>query len=102
MVQGICSIKTYRLLGKLHKYKSNDSQYSGQKGKPYPNFINFTCTELKNILIFLFFKESLCALYRVTMKFKNQSEDPVNGNDFVKSHFGYLDQNVHFERWKSS
>ena len=57
-----------------------------KKASHIPTLLILHAMNSKNILVFLFFKESPSP--RITIKFKNQLEDPVNGNDYVKRHFG--------------
>ena len=60
---------------------------AGQKGKAYSDYTPFECDELKRFLG-LYMLQGITPSPQIKMKFKDQSEDPVNGNDFVKRHFG--------------
>ena len=56
-------------------------------GGKYKDFTNFTLDELmKHIGLYLF--QGLSPSPQVEMKFHSQSDDPVNGNDFIHSSFG--------------
>ena len=60
---------------------------AGGLGGKYDNFENFTTNELmKHIGLYLL--QALSPSPQVEMKFASQTEDPVNGNDFVFTSFG--------------
>ena len=60
---------------------------AGQKGEIYPDFKPFTPTELRKH-IGVYFVHGLSPSPHVNQKFQSQADNPMNGNDFVKSCLG--------------
>ena len=66
---------------------------AGGKGGKYNDFVPFSLDEFQRH-IGLYLLQALLPSLQVEMKFYSQSEDPVNGNDFVHHSFGSV-------AWKS-
>ncbi len=60
---------------------------AGQKGDVYPEYTNFSPSEIKSFLG-LYLLNGLNPSPQINMKFKSQSEDPINGNDLCHERFG--------------
>ena len=73
---------------------------AGEEGKSYPDFIPFTCAELRKH-IGLFMLQGISPSPQISMKFKNQNEDFANGSDFVRRSFGpnAARRHKHFKRF---
>jgi hypothetical protein len=56
--------------------------FAGEKNYPYPDFIPFIVSELKQHLA-LYVVNGLCPSQRAEMKCQRQSLDPINSNDFI-------------------
>ena len=79
----ICTIEDFLEWTNLRAIKEN----AGLGGKYGKDWTPFTLDELmKHIGLYLF--QGLSPSPQVEMKFYSQSEDPVNGNDFIKEAFG--------------
>ena len=60
---------------------------AGQKGETYPDFKPSTLTELRKH-IGVYFVHGLSPSPSVSHKFQSQADNPINGNDSVKSSLG--------------
>ena len=73
---------------------------AGQIGKPYPDYKNFSCEELrKHIGIYIL--HGIAPSPQLQLKFKTQTQNFANGSDFVVRHFGpNIDRrHKHFRRF---
>ena len=73
---------------------------AGNIGEIYPDFYPFTPDEMRKHLG-VYIVHGLAPSPEVSMKFKNQSEDDINGNDFVNRSLGpqAVRRHKHFRRF---